>query len=285
MNRNEILDKIIGLMSKMKSTDVNLSTEEIKVEMTELTLKDGTKVTYDKLEVGGVVLDENNIPYTEGNLEMEDGSVIEIKGGKIASITAAVPEPAMQSILPEETVELKDYTTEERKTMADNGQAMPDGSFPIANKADLQNAISTYGLGGHPILAKKHIEKRAKELGAEDMLPANWASLEEIIVEQAAAPIDTTSGTTDTTTAVPTIEERVTAIENVLTEIMSYIQSQNECMKSVEEKMSKVEKVVDVTEDPKSYIEMSAINNTIDTNKPLTFAEKTAMRIKANKKV
>jgi uncharacterized protein (DUF1330 family) len=68
----------------------------------------------------------------------------------------------------------KDYTDKERKEMADKGEAMPDGSFPIKNKADLENAVEAHGRAKDPDAAKEHIKTRAKALGAEDQLPDDW---------------------------------------------------------------------------------------------------------------
>jgi hypothetical protein len=67
----------------------------------------------------------------------------------------------------------RDFSTE-REKLADEGKALPDGSYPIVNKQDLKNAISTYGLGKNHAKAKAHIIKRAKALGASDLIPENW---------------------------------------------------------------------------------------------------------------
>jgi len=71
--------------------------------------------------------------------------------------------------------EFKTYDTETRREMAKKGEAMPDGSYPIADAADLQNAIHAIGRGGAPhATIKAHIVKRAKALGKTDLLPADW---------------------------------------------------------------------------------------------------------------
>ena len=66
------------------------------------------------------------------------------------------------------------FTTAQREAMAESGNAMPDGSFPIGNKDDFMNAIRSWGRGGSDPKVKAHIKRRAKELGAEDMIPENW---------------------------------------------------------------------------------------------------------------
>lgn len=66
------------------------------------------------------------------------------------------------------------FNAETRRRMAESGNAMPDGSYPIANKKDLMNAIRSWGRGGSDPKVKAHIKRRARALGAEDMIPENW---------------------------------------------------------------------------------------------------------------
>lgn len=68
----------------------------------------------------------------------------------------------------------KDYSAEERREMAKKGMAMPDGSFPIATKEDLRNAIQATGRASNSAAAKRHIIKRARAMGMTDMLPEGW---------------------------------------------------------------------------------------------------------------
>ena len=63
------------------------------------------------------------------------------------------------------------YSREQREEMAENGDALPDGSFPIADEADLRNAIQAYGRAADKEATKAHIIKRAEELGLEEMIP------------------------------------------------------------------------------------------------------------------
>jgi len=65
----------------------------------------------------------------------------------------------------------EEYDTEARKEMAAKGFALADGSFPIANLEDLKNAIMAYGRAKDQAKAAKFIAKRAKALGAEDLIP------------------------------------------------------------------------------------------------------------------
>lgn len=70
--------------------------------------------------------------------------------------------------------EFKDYSPEQREKMAKSGEALPDGSFPIADCADLENAISAFGRAKDKDAAKAHIKKRARALDCDIELPENW---------------------------------------------------------------------------------------------------------------
>lgn len=74
------------------------------------------------------------------------------------------------------SMEKRDYSSSARERMASAGTAMPDGSYPIANRRDLMNAIRSWGRGGAKEDVKRHIMSRARSLGAEDLIPENWKS-------------------------------------------------------------------------------------------------------------
>lgn len=67
------------------------------------------------------------------------------------------------------------YTQADREKMAKNGEAMPDGSYPIADAEDLENAIHAVGRGNanHDTI-RQHIIARAKALGLSSKIPDNW---------------------------------------------------------------------------------------------------------------
>ena len=71
-------------------------------------------------------------------------------------------------------LEKKDYSPKQRRTLAARGQAMSDGSFPIANVSDLRNAIQSVGRAADYEKAKAHISRRARALGRTDLLPSDW---------------------------------------------------------------------------------------------------------------
>lgn len=67
-----------------------------------------------------------------------------------------------------------------RQEMADNGEAMPDGSFPIRTRRDVLNAIHAIGRAAPERRAavKAHIVRRAKALGAPRLIPPSWRTQE-----------------------------------------------------------------------------------------------------------
>jgi ATP-dependent protease ClpP protease subunit len=67
------------------------------------------------------------------------------------------------------------YDTGDRKRMAASGEAMADGSYPIADSEDLDNAIHAVGRGGadHDAI-RRHIIKRATALGLSSRIPDDW---------------------------------------------------------------------------------------------------------------
>lgn len=105
--------------------------------------------------------------------------------------------------------EFANVTRRERKSLAQEGKALPDGSYPIRNEDDLKNAIQSYGRAkeGKRAAVRRHIIKRARQLKKQNLIPQEWkvAANEELEalsaslrakVEQAsalvAAPIEET---------------------------------------------------------------------------------------------
>lgn len=72
----------------------------------------------------------------------------------------------------------RDFTADQRRRMAGRGQAMPAGGFPVANVADLENAIHAIGRAKDPEAARAHVKARAKALGRTDLIPDTWKSVQ-----------------------------------------------------------------------------------------------------------
>ena len=96
-----------------------------------------------------------------------DGHVLgydEYEAEEAADIEAEAAELALK----------RAYSDDQREEMAKEGMALPDGSYPIRDEADLRNAIQAYGRAKDKEKAKRHIMKRAMDLGKEDLIPMNW---------------------------------------------------------------------------------------------------------------
>jgi hypothetical protein len=89
----------------------------------------------------------------------------------------------------------REFSEDERKKLADEGKALPDGSFPIENEEDLKNAIHAYGRAKDKEAAKKHIIARAKALGLMNLIPEDWTSeTEKAAIRRACAKISLSKG-------------------------------------------------------------------------------------------
>jgi hypothetical protein len=72
----------------------------------------------------------------------------------------------------------KEYDAEARERMAKSGEAMDDGSYPIANCEDLRNAIQAIGRASDPDATKRHIRRRKSALGCDEVeLPEDWSAV------------------------------------------------------------------------------------------------------------
>ena len=102
-----------------------------------------------------------------------------VDAGKTAEVIrpAATEQPDPSSAGQEgEGVDKREVSDKERADLADKGHAMPDGSFPIKTKDDLENAVTAHGRAKDPASVKRHIVRQAKRLGATDSLPEDWPS-------------------------------------------------------------------------------------------------------------
>ena len=67
-----------------------------------------------------------------------------------------------------------EFSAGEREKDAEEGVAMPDGSYPIRSAKDVENAVRDYYRSGKKADVKAHIIARAKAIGAESALPDDW---------------------------------------------------------------------------------------------------------------
>ena len=96
--------------------------------------------------------------------------------GSPADIAAFIHKAAVRAAEPDDVAKAKNDTAD-RKHKAATGAAMENGSYPIANEADLTKAIHAVGRGGSSHNAiRAHIISRARSLGASSKIPDNWNS-------------------------------------------------------------------------------------------------------------
>lgn len=107
------------------------------------------------------------IPEEWKNLSIADDIDFEIIDDMRSRVASAQAE-----------AEFADISTEARERLAKEGKALPDGSYPIRNASDLENAIKAYGRSkpGDRAKVRRHIMKRARALGKADMIPEKWKS-------------------------------------------------------------------------------------------------------------
>lgn len=141
-------------------------------------------------------------PEDEDTTAEPDTSMIEqlesmaTQGDGIDPLYASADESTYRAVLglrddaPDLTVAIvaaANMTQAERDEGAKTGNALPDGSYLIRNKRELRNAINLRNHGDQP-RAKiyAHIRKRAKALGATDLLPDELKGTADAVAAAAA---------------------------------------------------------------------------------------------------
>lgn len=73
-------------------------------------------------------------------------------------------------------VEKREFSAERREELAEEGEAMAGGRYPIENAEDLKNAIRAIGRTpeGRRSAVRMHIVRRAKDLGLQELIPGDW---------------------------------------------------------------------------------------------------------------
>ena len=66
-------------------------------------------------------------------------------------------------------LEKREFSAEERRSLADEGKALPDGSYPIETRQDLRNAMQAIGRAKNRARAIRHIRRRANEMGVKNL--------------------------------------------------------------------------------------------------------------------
>ena len=120
-------------------------------------------------------------------------------------------------------VKSRNYSAAERKEMAEDGRALPDGSYPINDEHDL-NSAAILARSGHGDVdaAKKHIGKRAKELGVANPLEHDddGDGASKGVIAQKGTSVDTgAQGTGDLQKAVEDARAEVAALKKLRAEL------------------------------------------------------------------
>lgn len=144
----------------------------------------------DAAEIAVKSIDGHVVAVEPDNFEGIDSYAVEIEGfdGKSYDVFVALDgevlgydkyEPEESEEIEAEAAEIalkRAFSEDKRTAMAEAGTAMADGSYPIASETDLRNAVQAFGRAKDKEATKKHIMKRAKELGKETLIPANWVA-------------------------------------------------------------------------------------------------------------
>ena len=74
----------------------------------------------------------------------------------------------------------REFNQNQRERLASSGAALSDGSYPIVNRSDLENAIQSYGRASNKGEVKDHIMRRARALGLEELIPEAWKNPDSV---------------------------------------------------------------------------------------------------------
>lgn len=138
-----------------------------------------------------------------------------------------------------QTLSKRVYSSEQREKLADEGKAMPDGGYPIVDRADLANAIKAFGRASNKAAVARHIKARARALDLTDMLPEE-GKLAELIKSagEAGETVRKENDMSDTNPAAPTVEELQAKLERV-TALAEFNDAQKAHFKGLDEEAQK----------------------------------------------
>ena len=173
---------------------------EIHYFMAHLTDASHTTVVVDAFEeVGSEWIEPSSIDDFDFIFDMKDNLKrilgLECDGEKFVMMLKAlqngkISESVFKSFCdknPDEIRKAKNktyFSHKERKDLAEKGEAMPNGKYPIRNSQDLKDAIRLAGASDMPESeVKAWIRKRAKALGLESELPESWGDIEKSELE------------------------------------------------------------------------------------------------------
>ncbi len=169
------LDRYIkGYNVKDEFKELKAKAKEMKESLTEAKGDKAVSMAQKKLDKVMADLKANLLKF-KGAKTDADKETFKTEAGRLTQLRKDAHDNLEQAIQDAyadvDLVVMENYDTEQRKEMASKGLALPDGSFPIKNLEDLKNAIQAYGRAKDQAAAAKFIAKRAKALGADDLIP------------------------------------------------------------------------------------------------------------------
>lgn len=109
---------------------------------------------------------------------------------------SVMPATALMQSAAEDDVEKGGPSAEERRKAADEGNALPDGSYPIRNAHELHSAAVLARSGhGNVAAAKRLIARRAKELGVANPLDDKAGDTAKSQIAPEGTSVDTVTQT------------------------------------------------------------------------------------------
>lgn len=112
-----------------------------------------------------------------------------MRSANIEALTASASDMREKALVAAAVAELAKISQEERMELAKKGHALEDGAYPIRNVEDLKNAIQAYGRAkaSERRMVRKHIMKRARQLGKYVLVPEHWKNASSVEVAQTIA--------------------------------------------------------------------------------------------------
>jgi hypothetical protein len=115
-----------------------------------------------------------NLSQAESIIYSEDGEMIE-PGEAYFSGEYHGREGIFSLAEGEKFLGLRQFSTEARKSLAKKGYALPDGSFPIENCSDAENAIHAQGRAkASSATVVAHIKSQVRRLGCKGQIFDNY---------------------------------------------------------------------------------------------------------------
>jgi hypothetical protein len=127
------------------------------------------------------------------------------------------------------------HSAADRRKLAEQGNALSDGSYPIADEHDLKSA-AILAQSGHGDVegAKRLISRRAKELGVKNPLEDDGGDTAKSQIATEGTTVDTVTQTGDLAEVVKAADAKAAALEKRVAE-------QDSVIKALEGRLAKVE--------------------------------------------